>query len=237
MEYSVVFLRDRLVLNNELMHRLNLAATPLESTILLAARELIVADPFVLAGRDLVLLADTFDGSAGPLQVQALTPGAPGPKVTVVCRKIKGVDITSQGAVGEGGAPGAPGAEGKPGRPAPLPNKPGRPGGPGGRGRTGGRGRIGGSGGDLRIIFCEDLVPGGLDAANLAVPGGPGGPGGEGGPGGPGGEGGAGEPDGATGPDGPPRRRRPVRPQWRARQRPALASERGGVFPGRAIAD
>lgn len=204
MDYSFVFLRDRIVLNNDLKARIKLESTPLGTTILLAAREFVVDGPFTLAGRDVVLLADRFDGSQGAIEVIALAPGAAGPKVTVVCRQMHGINLTSMGAVGEGGAPGEPGREGKPGKPAPLPHKPGRPGGPGGKGGTGGRGKIGGSGGDLRIVLIEDHAPGGIGAAALQVPGGPGGAGGEGGPGGPGGEGGAGEPDGATGPDGPP---------------------------------
>ena len=176
MEYSFVFFRDRIVLNNDLKSRIKLESTPPGSKILLAAREFVVDGPFTLDGRDLVLLADSFDGSQGSIQLKAIDTGASGPKVTIACRQIAGIDISSMGGVGEQGETGAPGAEGKPGKPAPLPNKPGRPGGAGGRGGRGGRGKIGGSGGDITIVFIEDQVPGGLDAANVQVPGGPGGP-------------------------------------------------------------
>jgi hypothetical protein len=212
MEYSFVFFRDRIVLNNDLKNRIKLESTPPGSKILLAAREFVVDGPLTLDGRDLVLLADSFDGSQGSIQLKALATGAAGPKVTIACRRIAGLAITSTGGVGEQGATGEPGAEGKPGRPASLPHKPGGPGGAGGRGGRGGRGKIGGPGGDITIVFVEDQVPGGIDTANVQVPGGPGGPGGEGGPGGPGGEGGPGNPDGRNGPDGPQGFEGPVGP-------------------------
>ena len=159
-----------------------------------------------------MLLADRFDGSRGTIQVKALEDGKPGPKVTVVCRQLAGINITSTGAIGLEGAPGEPGNEGRSGRPAPLPHKPGGPGGQGGKGGTGGRGGVGGSGGEITLVYMEDTVPGGFNAAHLQVPGGPGGPGGEGGPGGPGGEGGPGDPDGRTGADGPQGDKGPVGP-------------------------
>lgn len=203
MEYSRTFYRDRIVLNNDFKNRTKLDTIPMGTTLLLAAREFSVDGTFVLDGRNLVLLADRFDGSRGAIQVKSLPDGSPGPKVTVVCRELAGVNITSTGGIGLEGDPGAPGKEGRPGRPAALPFKPGGPGGPGGKGRTGGRGNVGGSGGEITLVYMEDNVPGGFNAASLQVPGGPGGSGGPGGPGGPGGEGGPGEPDGPTGPDGP----------------------------------
>jgi hypothetical protein len=205
MTYNWTFFRDQIVLNNDFKTRTKLDTLPMGTTLLLAAREFIVDGVFTLDGRDLVLLADRFDGSQGEgaIQVQALADGMSGPKVTVVCRELAGINITSTGGIGLEGELGAPGSEGQPGRPAPLPHKPGGPGGRGGKGGIGGRGQVGGSGGHITLVYMEDHVPGGFKAATLQVPGGPGGLGGAGGPGGPGGEGGPGDPDGPTGPDGP----------------------------------
>ena len=160
MAYSFVFFRDRIVLNNDLKQRIKLDSTPLGSQILLAAREFVVDGPFTLDGRDLVILADRFDGAQGTMALQGLIPGTAGPKVTIACRAIAGLTITSTGAEGDQGAEGGPGAEGKPGRPASLPFKPGGPGGPGGRGKTGGRGRIGGPGGDITDRLYRRPGPG-----------------------------------------------------------------------------
>jgi hypothetical protein len=195
MSYSRTFFRDRIILNNELKNRLRLDAVPAGGTILFAARELIVEGDVDLRDHPVVLLADRFDGSHGEIRVK----GKPGPDVTLICRQVVGVKITSAGGQGAPGEDGEPGAEGAEGEPASIPNKPGGPGGRGGRGGPGQAGQPGGNGGVITIMYVEDRVPGGLATASLKVPGGLGGHGGQGGPGGPGGSGGPGNPDGPNG--------------------------------------
>src|SRR5262249_6881605 len=120
MAYSRTFFRDRIVLNNDLKTRTKLDTLPMGSTLLFAAREVVIDGTLSLDGRNLVLLADRFDGSRGKIQVKALPDGSAGPKVTVICRKFAGATITSTGGKGLQGETGAPGREGRPGRPAPL---------------------------------------------------------------------------------------------------------------------
>jgi len=103
MVYSRTFFRDRIVLNNDFKSRIKLETAPLGTTLLLAAREFSVEGTFVLEGRDLVLLADSFDSSHGVIQVKAPDNGSPGPKVTVVCRQLAGVNITAAGGMGPEG--------------------------------------------------------------------------------------------------------------------------------------
>lgn len=187
------------MLNNDFKNRIELDTLPIGTTLLLAAREFSVEGTFSLDGRNLVLLADRFDGSHGTIRVQAPPDGTAGPTVTVVCRQLAGINITSIGGVGLEGELGAVGKEGQPGKPASLPHKPGHPGERGGKGGTGGRGRVGSGGGHITLVYMEDAVPGGLNSATLQVPGGPGGPGG---PGSPEGRNGAQGPQGNRGPTG-----------------------------------
>ena len=199
MSYSRTFFRDRIVLNNNLKNRLQLDSVPSGGKILLAGREFIVDGSVDLRDHPLVLLADRFDSSHGAISVSGRRGGEPGPNVTLICREVLGVNITSTGARGLTGAPGEQGADGADGEPASLPHKPGGPGENGGRGGAGQSGGKGGSGGQITIMYVEDRTLGGIANAALRVPGGPGGSGGQGGPGGAGGAGGPGEPDGHDG--------------------------------------
>ena len=222
-QYAVTYIRDTINLNNALKTRLKLESTPPGATILLAARNFIVDGPFALKGRNLVLLADRFDGKTGSIELAGLQLADRGPKATLICRELTGINLSSAGSPGRAGKDGARGAPGLPGKDSPFPPGPleplalpataelavspikkypggnGTPGGPGGNGENGG---AGGQGGDLTIVFVANKIIGGLNSAKIAVPGGPGGPGGRGGPGGPGGPGGQGDPPGRDGPNG-----------------------------------
>jgi hypothetical protein len=219
MTYGQVYYRDRIVLNPSFLTergadnliRLGLERVPKGATLLLAAREIKVEQDFQLNDYNLVLLADRFDGSSGSIKVQTTVgvgenvPGIAGPSVTIVCRQLAGLSLTSIGGKGGVGSQGAAGEPGFPGADTLLPGKPGGRGGPGGKGGTGGMGAMGGSGGELTLIYIADQVLGGFNSgASLHSLGGPGGDGGPGGPGGLGGEGGSGTPPGRRGPKGDP---------------------------------
>lgn len=207
MAYAREYYRDKIVLNPSFAARLKLETVAKGTTLLLAAREIKVEQEFTLDDYNLVLLADRFDNSSGSIQVRTTAavaenaPGIAGPTVTIVCRQLAGINVTSTG--GKGGV-GVRGAQGKPGRRGATStriDKPGKPGGPGGTGETGGRGAVGGSGGQLILTYIADQVPGGFNPhASLQSVGGPGGEGGPGGPGGVGGPGGSGTPEGEQGP-------------------------------------
>jgi hypothetical protein len=199
MTYARTYFRDTIQLNNAFKSRLRLDGLP-PGDVLIAAREVTVDGGFDIQGRNLVILADRFNGSRGSISVSGLESA---PRLTVACRDCRGLMASAPGIPGADGEPGEPGREGRPGKNASLPGKPGGPGGPGGRGGTGRQGGKGGQGGTISVVLVTDETPGGIDQGLLTVAGGPGGSGGPGGPGGAGGMGGAGEPDGPDGPDGP----------------------------------
>ena len=206
MSYAYAYFRDSLILDSRLGALLEtaLAQVSSEGALLIAARQLTVAAgaTFTVRGRDLVLLADEFDGSRGAIAVEG-REGNQGQAVTVVCDRLLGLDATSRGGEGPDGLSGRPGKAGTPGH-AGIGTKPGGHGGPGGAGSGGGTGRPGARGGTIQLFFADDSLNGGGKAVvKLSAPGGVGGAGGEGGPGGPGGAGGPGQPDGADGADGP----------------------------------
>lgn len=202
MTYARTYFRDTVVLDNAFRARLRLDGLP-PGDVLIAAREVTVDGAFDIHDRDLVILADRFDGAGGTITVDRLDVA---PRITVACRRFAGLVASAPGVQGDGGAQGRPGRAGRAGRNASLPFKPGGNGGPGGPGGSGHPGGKGGRGGTISVVLVDDETPGGIDRSLLTVPGGPGGPGGAGGPGGPGGMGGFGDPegsDGADGPDGP----------------------------------
>lgn len=211
MAFEREYYRDQIVINTTLVERLRLGEVAKGSTILLAGREIRVAQDITLDDYHLVLLADRFDGAGRSLNVRTTravgvnAPGIAGPNITLICRQMAGgLTLSSTGGKGGAGQPGEQGAMGAPGRPGFQGRKPGGRGGAGGPGGPGGQGATGGSGGQLNLVYIADQVPGGISAGvRLNSIGGPGGDGGPGGPGGPGGEGGPGQPDGPTGPAGP----------------------------------
>jgi hypothetical protein len=204
--YAYTYFRDSLTLDSRFGALLDTALGQVSTAgaVLIAARELTVAAgfTFTVSGRDLVFLADAFDGSQGAIVVQG-SEGQQGQAVTVVCNRLLGLDTASRGGEGPVGRSGRPGKAGTPGR-AGIGTKPGGPGGAGGPGSGGGPGGPGARGGTIQLFFADDSIDGGGKAVvKLSAPGGTGGAGGDGGPGGPGGAGGPGQPDGADGVDGP----------------------------------
>ena len=79
MAYDFTFFRDRIVLDNAFTSKLKLDSLPFGTTILIAAREMSVAGTFELHGRNLVLLADRFDGTGGAVRMQGAPDGSAGP--------------------------------------------------------------------------------------------------------------------------------------------------------------
>jgi hypothetical protein len=216
MAYEWTLYRDRIELNGTLRDRIHRTVKK-DTTILLAARELIVTAPVAFDDYNLVLLADQFDGSRGSIEVRrtpvagAGTQGTPGPTITLACRRLSGLALTSTGGKGGVGAEGARGPEGRMGRPGGR--KPGGPGGDGGPGGPGGIGAVGGTGGQLTLVYIANQGAGFNPGASLLSVGGAGGDGGPGGPGGAGGEGGIGEPEGRPGDTGPQGPQGPAGPQ------------------------
>jgi hypothetical protein len=208
--------RDQIVINDALNE--SLKSFP-GSTIRLIARQVTHEAGVSLRtlGRDVLIVADTYDGSGGSIDTRGASaePGNPG---------LKGPAgrATSSGVGNQPGGTGAPGSAGNPGSPGAsarlicqkivnaLVVAPGNNGGTGGVGGTGGDGGDGARHGGVNPEIIE-----GTSGGN-GGPGGPGGPGGRGGqvaaifmdasatpilevPGGPGGAGGAGGTRGVKG--------------------------------------
>lgn len=195
MTYARTHFRERIVLNQLCKDQLRLEGLP-PGDVLIAAREVTADGTFDIQGRNLVIVADRFDGSHGSISVNGPESA---PRLTVACRHFRGLRASAPGIPGATGAPGQAGFQGQDGFNLPFGSLPGFPGGPGGAGQPGGKG---GQGGTISVVLVTDETASGIDRGLLTVPGGPGGTGGAGGVGGAGGRGG-GHPAGPDGPPGP----------------------------------
>jgi hypothetical protein len=193
--YGWAMYRDRLIVDATVAANIDRflreRAIPKGSAILFAARSIELHTDLMAENRDLVFIADVFDGSNGKIVSKVSTVasegerGAPGRTVTIAAKLIRGLRVETVGGVGGKGLPGDPGSKGARGQ-SPE-HIDGRRGEKGGKGKTG---ASGGDGGQIRVYFVVDGVPGGIGgpATNLSSVGGDGGPGGSGGPGGEGGD-------------------------------------------------
>src|SRR5262245_24165737 len=112
MAYARTYFRDTIVLSNAFKIRLRLQGLP-PGDVLIAAREVTVDGAFDLQGRNLVILADRFDGSHGSISVSGLDSA---PRLTVACRDFRGLTASAPGIPGAAGEQGEPGREGRPGK-------------------------------------------------------------------------------------------------------------------------
>ena len=200
MPISYALFRDQLLLDgkkvNDIKGLIARSGLPPGTALLIAARIVEVRTDLEIQDLDLIVLADSFDGTNGVLRLRATgqaaqgQAGAPGRAITVAARVIHGLKLETVGGVGGKGFTGATGQDGENGQlgsTGPALAK----GGDGGPGAKGGLGGSGGTGGSISIVFETDAVSGGLGgpATIISSLGGEGGPGGDGGPGGKGGEG------------------------------------------------
>lgn len=174
------------------------ASGPARTRVLLAARSIRVQGNVALKDRDLTLIADSFHGAGGEIQLDVphapTTPpsaaniapqvGPAGRSVTVLCRFLHGARLRSTGGNGQ---PGRNGARGDDGADFTKPPPVFKPGTAGKNGEDGQRGGNGGGGGVIRVSYEKEFVPGGLGNLSLLSAGGQGGAGGIGGEGGAGG--------------------------------------------------
>jgi hypothetical protein len=207
--YQAALIRDELTVDAEVTRWITQHSNP-GATVLLCARKLSVGSgEFSLQDRDLVLVADHFDGRAGTIKLtipgaETLMPGRPGRYIRLACQRFSGLNAVIPGGTGGSGKTGEPGAAGEPG-PSLVTPWPGKPtqqqlellrqkvrGGPGQPGQGARRPGWGGAAGELELSYVMEDLPGGWSggAFNVQLPGGAGGAGAGGGQGGPGGPGG-----------------------------------------------
>jgi DNA-binding beta-propeller fold protein YncE len=204
--------RDRIEFTFAFVESLKLNSLPAKSTLLFIAREIVVNAPsdflsgIFLGDHHVILVADRLDARHGIWVLHEATAadgmvGASGANITLICRDLLGASAIS---IGGKGGPGKPGKNGKPGEEnCEYHEDTGNVEceiGPGQDGTNGLPGAQGGNGGQITLMYINDLVPGGFTPSGLlSLPGG-------GGTGGAKGLGGAGDPngkDGVKGSDGP----------------------------------
>jgi DNA-binding beta-propeller fold protein YncE len=204
---TVHHIRDTIRLNQQEMDELVKKAEALDASgqsgngrarLIFIARAIQVQGYVHVQDRDVTLIADSFDGSGGEIQVDVphapTTPpaeafikpvaGPAGRSVTVLCRFLHGARVRSTGGNGQPGRDGDPGADGTDRIPPPPQFHEATA---GKNGLNGQRGGDGGAGGLILLSYEQDLVPGGLGALSLLSVGGQGALGGKGGAGGAGG--------------------------------------------------
>src|SRR5918997_675135 len=114
-----IYFRDSIILTQALLSRLLETVAPGEE-LLLAARELRIAENLTIHDRELMVFADMFDGSGGTITLTVphapTTPGdstgqagAPGRAARVFCLRLHGAHIVSHGGNGQPGAAGKDG--------------------------------------------------------------------------------------------------------------------------------
>ena len=147
MTYARTYFRDTIVLNNAFRSELRLEGLP-PGDVLIAAREVTADGAFDIQGRNLVIVADRFDGSGGSISVDGLESA---PRLTVACRHFRGLTASAPGIPGATGAPGK--LDRREGTASIFRSAKGLPGGPGGPGQPGEKG---GQGGTISVVLVTD---------------------------------------------------------------------------------